>query len=109
MESKYTNLRREDCLFLSETFPGHYYELTSKLGEGGIGVVYAVLLKDLETRKPVKLLAAKVINKKHLQQKNGKRRKLNLMREIDILSIADSKTSVTLIEGIEDDSRYILI
>ena len=109
MESKCIEIRQEDGLFLSENFPGHFYELTSKLGTGSVGVVYAVLLKELKTRKPVKLLAAKVISKLHLQQKNEKRRLLNLMREIEILSIADSKTSASLIEGIENESSYILI
>ena len=109
MESKFTKLKRDDILLFSENFPGHYYEFSSKLGEGGMGFVYAVLLKELETRQPVKLLAAKVINKKHLNKKNAKHRKLNLMREIEILSITDSKTSVSLIESIEDDSCYILI
>ena len=42
-------------------------------------------------------------------QKNAERRKLNLTREIEILKIADPKTSVSLIECIEDDSKYILI
>ena len=49
MEKSSTSLRREDILFLSENFPGHYYEITSKLGEGGIGVIYAVLLRELKT------------------------------------------------------------
>ena len=50
MESKFTKLKRDDILLFSENFPGHYYEFSSKLGEGGMGFVYAVLLKELETR-----------------------------------------------------------
>ena len=49
MEKKYTKLKREDIFFESENFPGHYYELISKLGEGAVGVIYAVLLKELMT------------------------------------------------------------
>ena len=72
-------------------------------------MVYGVFLREQKTKKVVKLLAAKIVNKLHLEQKNAKFRKLNFMREVEILMITDSKTSVSLIEGIEDESRYILI
>ena len=44
-----TNLKAREIFFLSKKFPGHYYELSAKLGVGGVGTVYGVLLKDIKT------------------------------------------------------------
>ena len=45
------DLKARDVIILSIKFPGHYYELAAKLGVGGVGVVYGVLLKDMKTNQ----------------------------------------------------------
>ena len=44
-----------------------------------------------------------------LKKKNEEIRRKNLAREIDLLRVADSKTSVTLVDLIVDEDRTILI
>ena len=63
--------------------------------------MYAVHLREAVTNKVVKLYAAKIIQNAHLREQNEVRRRLNLQREISILTTTDPETSVTLIEVLE--------
>ena len=47
------NLKAREIYFSSNNFPGYYYQLSAKLGDGGIGVVYAALLKEIKTNKVI--------------------------------------------------------
>ena len=45
------NPKARETFFLSTKFPGYYYQLSALLGDGGMGVVYAALLKEIKTNK----------------------------------------------------------
>ena len=44
-----------------------------------------------------------------IRDKNSERRRQNLDREIDLLKIVDKKSSVTLVELLQDGNRSVLI
>ena len=51
MNNNLVQLEYDESKFPSKVFPGHYYEAIDILGEGGIGTVYAVLLRNLKTKQ----------------------------------------------------------
>ena len=46
-----TSEKLDGIFFLSTNFDDHYYELSSELGVGGIGVVYGAFLKNMKTNQ----------------------------------------------------------
>ena len=68
MRNTTNDLKKSDTFFDSKVFPGHIYEISHELGEGGVGIVYAVLLREAATNKIVKLYAAKIVQDAHLQE-----------------------------------------
>ena len=72
--------------------------------------MYIVYLRDIQTAKVRKLYAGKIVLESYLHNKNSDRRRENLRREIDLLQLAESTDSVTLIELIETDpDRTVII
>ena len=64
----------------------------------------------MKTHCVKKLFAGKIILESYLLEKNTQKRRQNLKREIDILSIADGSSSVTLVELIETEpDRTVII
>ena len=71
--------------------------------------MHQVFLKDIETQSVKKLYAAKIVLESYILQ-NTERRRGNLKSEIELLSIADSSSSVTLIELIQTEpDRTVII
>ena len=69
-----------------------------------------MLLRDLKTDTVKKLYAGKIILESYLRNKDADKRRENLQREIEILSAADRRTSVTLVEQVHAEAdRTILI
>ena len=67
-------------------------------------------MKDIKTHHVKQLFAGKIILESYLLEKNTEKRRQNLKREIDILSIADCSSSVTLVELIETEpDRTVII
>ena len=93
----------------SRNFPGCYFQFGKKIASGGSGDVYQVFLKDTRTKHVKKLLAGKIIKESYILNKNTAKRRENLMREIELLSMADKLSSVTLLELIETNDRTVII
>ena len=93
----------------SEKFPGHCYQLVDQLGQGGMGTVFSVKLCEVSTIKVRGMYACKVILRTFIMSQQTEKRKLDLQREIELLKLADEKTSVKFIEHIEQPDRTVLI
>ena len=50
-----------ESTFPSNLFPDYFYEIIGRLGQGGLGTVYAVLLRNKRTLRASNIYAAKVI------------------------------------------------
>ena len=68
-----------------------------------------MLLKDINTNQVKGLYAGKIILESYILNKNTERRRLNLKREIELLSIADKRSSVTLVELITAPDCTVII
>ena len=96
--------------YLSRKFKGYYYHFVTQIGSGGSGNVYTVLLRDIKTDIAKNLYAGKIVLESYLLNKNTEKRRENLRREIEMLSIADGAHSVTLVEQIHTEvDRTVLI
>lgn len=65
---KRTPLQSERELAIGEVIPGSRYRALAKLGEGGMGVVYAAEHVDIEKRVALKLLHADLLENQHVLQ-----------------------------------------
>ena len=70
--------------------------------------MHQVFLKDIETQSVKKLFAAKIVFESYILQ-HTKRRRSNLMSEIELLSTADCNSSVKLIELILTEPHCTII
>ena len=104
-----TNLNQSEKRLDSIAFPGHYYEKLEKIGEGGMGTVVLVVLRESRTGRYRGIYACKIIYEHFLKKKNEEMRRKNLAREIELLKAANKKTCVTLVDLIVDEERTILI
>ena len=86
-----------------------FYQFGKRIGKGGSGSVYQVYLKDEKTHHVKKLFAGKIVLESYILNKNTEKRRKNLEREIELLGIADSFSSVTLIELIETEPDHTVI
>ena len=102
-------MNNQPATYLSRKHRGCYYQFINCIGKGGSGEVYTVLLKDRKTDKVKKLLAGKIVLESWLLNKNTKKRRENLRREIEILQLADKVASVTLVEQFQTFEGTILI
>ena len=57
-----------------------------------------MLLKDIKTLEVKKIFAGKIILESYLLNKNSEKRRENLRREIELLGMVHSSSSVTLVE-----------
>ena len=96
-------------LYPSKKFAGCFYQFGKRIGKGGSGSVYQVFLKDMKTQHVKKLLAGKIVLESYILNKNTEKRRKNLQREIELLGMADSFSSVTLIELIETEPDHTVI
>ena len=84
-----SNIRDEqeysESVFPSQAFPDYFYEIIGGLGQGGLGTVYSVLLRDKTTLRAKQIYAAKVIYEATIKQSNEEGRRLNLKTEIEVL------------------------
>ena len=94
---------------MSRRFKGCYYQFQTKVGEGGSGKVYTVLLRDMRTDIVKNIYAGKVVLESYLLNKNTEKRRENLNREIEMLKLAEKASSVTLVELISKVDRTVLI
>ena len=94
---------------MSRKFEGCYYEFSKRIGQGGSAEVYTVLLRDLKTDKVENLYAGKVVLESWLLNKNTRKRRENLRREIEILKLTDMATNVTLVEKFKTVEGTVLI
>lgn len=63
----------------------------------------------MKTQHVKKLLAGKIVLESYILNKNTEKRRKNLKREIELLGMADSFSSVTLIELIETEPDHTVI
>ena len=63
----------------------------------------------MKTHHVKKLFAGKIVLESYILNKNTEKRRKNLEREIELLGIADSFSSVTLIELIETEPDHTVI
>ena len=101
--------KRNHTTYLSRKFKGCYYQFKTKIGTGGAGKVYLVLLKDIKTGMVKNVYAGKIILESYLLNKNTEKRRENLCREIEMLKLADKDSSVTLVEQISEVDKTLLI
>ena len=67
-------------------------------------------MREKRSQRVKRIFAGKIILESYILKKNTEKRRKNLEREIDILSIADCSSSVTLVELIETEpDRTIII
>ena len=68
-----------------------------------------MFLKDIETLKVRNIFAGKIVLESYLSNKNSERRRENLRREIELLQLAETSSSVTLVELIEIEADRTVI